>query len=89
MLDLNSVENTIYMTIIVSSGFMKLHNTPRMLRLYLVLKSRCTSCLSRKRYRAAADSSRRTRLDLPRLSHSIIHQQNSSSNPSKAAIVCQ
>ena len=89
MLDLNSVENTIYMTIIVSNGFMKLHNTPRILRLYLVLKSRCTNCLSRKRYRVAADSSRRIRLDLPRLSLSIIHQQNSSSRTSRAAIVCQ
>ena len=89
MLDLNSVENTIYMTIIVSRGFIKLHSTPRMLRLYLVLKSRCTSCLSKKRYRVAAASSRSTRLDLPRLSLSIIHQQNSSSKASRAAIVCQ
>ena len=45
--DLNSVEKTMYWTIIVSRGFRKLHRTPRTERLYFVLKSLETSCRMR------------------------------------------
>lgn len=44
------VENTKYCTHMVSKGFRKLQNTPRIDRLYFVLKSLDTNCLIRKRY---------------------------------------
>ena len=48
--DMIVTEKTIYCTPIVSNGFSMLHSTPSTLRLYFVLKSRLTNCVSRNQY---------------------------------------